>query len=799
MPTIETAVDARKTVQGARQHNQAVRSMGSAARDAQGRFLATEKRLGGLSDAARNAGKMLAGMFAIGGLAAGIRQTMQTITDFEETMTTVRGVSGATAEEFERLTAKARELGATTRFSATEAGEGLLFLARAGFDTTEALDAVESTLNLAAAGGIALGEAADYASNIVQQFGLAASETERVVDALVVTANNANTDVRQLAEAMKFAGPIAGSLGISLEETAAAMGALGDSGIQAGMAGTGLRMVMLRLVGPTGEARAAIESLGLSMSDVDPTANSLVDVFGRLDEAGLTAAQAQKIFGTETAAVALTLSEATEKMEELGGAMDDGEGTAQDFASMMNDTLSGSMKALGSAISELQLQAGQQGLLGVMRGIIDTATNTALALGGMSHEIDGNRRLYEGLAHAVTFATTAITTFAAVRVLGFLGSLASGLRASTLATHGLTAAMKANPIGLLATGLSIAAGAFMTFRSATAESTDELNAHTDAIERLLEAQERLSRGMDSDDPARALRGVAEITRQIEEAMVEVGRIQSEGIAVRATADMSALSSLVESGTIEMPGGLPEFLSADVKATQEVLDLLEKQLEKHEGMADELRDEVTASSDLTASREEALGVEQAITEERERQLERLGRQERALTDFGEAYANIFAERELIGLDDAERAVREDLREFEEMLRVSSLPREQADALLAQVERELRKNQELLAEQDQQPEDPAVRDLESEQRADRERRAMDVFLREDTRARGIELGPLFSGIGDAFAASRGAEHGPADPQEKLVNQGDQQIIRMDRMVDALEKMARRKLVPTVSLGG
>ncbi len=279
MPTLELAIDARRARLGASQFNSAAGSVTKSATGASGAVTRFNTAVGGVGAAARRATAPLTGLVAgFAGIAAA-SSAIRTIVDFEQTIATLQTVTQATTADLDRLEATARQLGATTRFSATEAGEGLVFLARAGFDANQAIAALPSTLDLATNGAIELGEAADFASNILSAFQLDASETERVVDTLVNTANSANTDVRQLAEALKFAAPIAGNLGITVEETAAAIGVLGDVGIQASLAGTNLRGIIAGLLGPTSGAQKVLAELGLTLEDIDPTTRSLTDIF----------------------------------------------------------------------------------------------------------------------------------------------------------------------------------------------------------------------------------------------------------------------------------------------------------------------------------------------------------------------------------------------------------------------------------------------------------------------------------------------------------------------------------------
>ena len=324
MPTLQLAIDARGAKKGAQEFENAskkVQTSSKKGRDELGRFT---KKFKGMHFAVGKLKLALGGLFV--GFTAGmaVRAAIRTIAQFEETMTMLRGVAVRTNQtleeqekQFTALAKTARELGASTRFSATEAAEGLLFLARAGFSVQQSIEAIPATLNLAAVGGLALGEAADYASNILSQFNMAAEETVRVVDVLVITANRANTDVRQMAQAMKYVGPIAGALGIAIEDVAAAIGVLGDAGIQATMAGRGLRGALAALINPTNDMVDVIENLGLTLDDVDLRTNSLIEIFKKFADAGFTARDSLILFGRMNAAAGLIMAASTEKMGDL--------------------------------------------------------------------------------------------------------------------------------------------------------------------------------------------------------------------------------------------------------------------------------------------------------------------------------------------------------------------------------------------------------------------------------------------------------------------------------------------------
>src|SRR5690625_4114830 len=197
-------------------------------------------------------------------------------------MNEVAALSGATGDELDQLRAKAREMGAATMFSASEAADAMGFLAMAGFDTNEVLEAIPGTLQLAASAQMDLGRAADIVSNILTGYGKTTEELAHVNDVLVASFTSANTNLEQLGEAMKYAGPVASSAGVQFEEAAAALSLMGNAGIQGSMAGTSLRGALSRILSPTDAAAGAMERAGLSFTDAQERILPLVDILEQL-------------------------------------------------------------------------------------------------------------------------------------------------------------------------------------------------------------------------------------------------------------------------------------------------------------------------------------------------------------------------------------------------------------------------------------------------------------------------------------------------------------------------------------
>lgn len=314
---------------------------------------------------------------AVAGVGYAVYAALRPAMQFEQAMARVGAVSRASAEDQARLTRAARDLGATTSFSARQAAEGMGYLAMAGFDVNETIAAMPGLLNLAAAAGSDLGSTSNIASNILSGFGLQTDQMGRLGDVLVNTFTSSNVTLEMLGSTMRMAAPVAEGLGLSLEQVSAMAGLLGNTGIQGEMAGTALRAVLLRLSSPSNEAAEALERLNIQVSDHGGNLRDVPTILAEMDRAmqGLGSATRQElltaIFGQEAAAAALVLtSEAgsgalqtyTESLRETG--------SAATVAARMNDTTEGAMRRLASATEEAQIALGN-GLLPVLSDLAE--------------------------------------------------------------------------------------------------------------------------------------------------------------------------------------------------------------------------------------------------------------------------------------------------------------------------------------------------------------------------------------------------------------------------------------------
>lgn len=299
---------------------------------------------------------------SIVGVGFSASSIISTFSDFKSGMSTVKALTGATDEEFIQLTETAENLGATTKFTATEASEGMKYLAMAGWETSEIIEAMPGLLNLAAAGATDLGTAADIVSDVMTAMGMEAGEAGRAADVFAKAATSSNTTIEGLGNTLKYAAPIAHSFGMTLEDVAAAAGLMANAGIKGEMAGTALRASLLRMSSPTSDMTKAMKKLGISFTEESGQMKSMSTIIRSLETsfAGLSQAQrleyAQTLFGTEAASAWLGLidqgADAYDKMaESLYGCA----GAAEQMAQTQLDNLAGDMTLLQSAADGMKI------------------------------------------------------------------------------------------------------------------------------------------------------------------------------------------------------------------------------------------------------------------------------------------------------------------------------------------------------------------------------------------------------------------------------------------------------------
>ncbi|GAB7081576.1 phage tail tape measure protein [Megalodesulfovibrio paquesii] len=340
-------------------------------------------------------------------------------------------------EEFRRLTATARELGATTAWSASEAAGGMQYLAMAGFKANDIIAAMPGMLDLATAGNIDLAQAADIASNILSGFGLPAERMGYLGDVMTNTFTSSNTSLAMLGDTMKYVAPVAKSLGVGVETVAAMAGKLGDVGIQGSEAGTAMRAMYARLASPPKEAAKMMQRLGVHAKDAKGNLRDMPTILAEMNAAmtkrGLGTAQRadvlSTIFGVEALAAATELMNKSSSGE-LQAFIEQikEEGAAAEVARKQQETLMGQFKALGSATESLAISIGNV-LAPVVRGATAILTRAASAVDTFANAHPELTKVVVGaVAGLMAFKVASIGLgYALTFVTGPLHSLRAGL------------------------------------------------------------------------------------------------------------------------------------------------------------------------------------------------------------------------------------------------------------------------------------------------------------------------------------------------------------------------------------
>lgn len=301
--------------------------------------------------------------------------------DFEEGMSEVQAISRASASDMELLREKAKEMGAETKFSATESAAAFKYMAQAGWNTEDMLNGISGVMSLAAASGEDLALTADIVTDSLTAFGLEAKDAAHFSDVLAMTANATNTDVANLGYTFKYVAPVAGALGYSIEDMSVAIGLMANSGIKAETAGTALRAILTNLAKPTKQMTSYMEELGISLTDtqgnVKPFNEVMIDLRKRFN--GLTEAQkaeyAAGIAGKEAMSGLLAIVNASdEDFAALTKQINNCNGAAEEAAKIMQDNLKGSVEQLGGALETLGIEF-YESVDAPIRTIVDSATS----------------------------------------------------------------------------------------------------------------------------------------------------------------------------------------------------------------------------------------------------------------------------------------------------------------------------------------------------------------------------------------------------------------------------------------
>ena len=475
---------------------------------------------------------------------------------FEAGMSGVKAIAGASEEEFQKLTDKAKALGASTKFTATEASQAMNYMAMAGWNAEQMLSGIDGVISLAAASGGDLAQTSDIVTDAITAFGLKAEDVGHFSDVLAAAAANANTNVSMMGETFQYCAPIAGALGFSVEDVAEAIGLMANSGIKSSMAGTALRTLFTKL---SDEVKITGKNLGevtIQTSNADGSMRSLTDILNDMRGAFSQLSQSEKSTAAESIAgkYAMTgllalMNSGADDVDKLRGAIEECDGASADMAQTMQDNTAGAVTIMQSALEGLGIAAYEKfgdkirdkvnefaDLFSGLTERIDSGEfdeafgNIANAAGdlvemlvdfasealpGFTNALSGAISLLSGAHDVAANAATAFVTFKAALAISKVAegvvvtvkSLTAAIKAQTIAQEALNLAASVNPYVLVAEALAVA----VTATVALTNAMDDCNERAD---KLIDNSKDLSQS--SEDYQKKSKGLEDIKKRYDD-------------------------------------------------------------------------------------------------------------------------------------------------------------------------------------------------------------------------------------------------------------------------------------------
>ena len=453
---VETEQELRRLEQQAEQSATALQKIG-----------ATGEKLQAVGDKVSGVGQKL---LPVTGVVTGLgTAAVKTAADFDSAMSKVAAVSGATGSDFDKLRDKAREMGAKTKFSATEAADAMNYMAMAGWKTEDMLSGIEGVMYLAAASGEDLATTSDIVTDALTAFGLTAGDSGHFADVLAAASSNANTNVSMMGETIKYCAPVAGALGFSVEDTAEAIGLMGNAGIKASQAGTSMRSIMTNLTGDVKLSGAAIGDVTIATTNADGSMRSLSAILAdcRVAFGGMTEAEkannAETLVGKNAMSGFLALMNAApEDIAKVSGAVNNCKDAAKNMADTMQDNLEGQLTILKSQLQELAISFGDL-LMPAVRSIVSGLQGMVDVLNAM---LDGVKQVIMIIALlAAALGPVLIIIGKVISAVGtimtIIPKLAGVINTVKTAFGALNAVMLANPIAIVIAAIAALVAAFV--------------------------------------------------------------------------------------------------------------------------------------------------------------------------------------------------------------------------------------------------------------------------------------------------------------------------------------------------
>ncbi|ADZ83217.1 phage tail tape measure protein [Cellulosilyticum lentocellum] len=538
---------------------------------------ASSKKLRAVGNTMNSVGNSLS-MYATMPILAVGTATVKAASSFEAAMSEVKAISGATGEEFDALVEKARHMGETTKYSATQSAEALKYMAMAGWRTQQMLDGLEGIMYLAASSGEELGSVSDIVTDSMTAFGMSAEEASHFADVLAAASAASNSSVATMGESFTYAAPLAGTFGYSIEDVALALGLMANNGIKASQGGTALRKIFAqmsddievlqangeKLIVKTTNADGSMRSLdsvlrdlraafngmsdasktainddlvqsakdlGVELTDEKGTLKDTATLYGEVQEAvealtkstdGLTDAQkvqeAEAIGGKTAMAGLLTLINSSEEdYNKLSDAIYNCEGAAEEMAEIMNDNLQGQFVLLKSQLEGVAIQLGET-FIPMFRDALTTVSGWITKFSELDQETQKNIIKWTMLAAAIGPVLKVGGTF-----LKLSSSIISGIGKISGKMDGLISVVKASPKAFTAAGLAITA--LVTVLALWKKSADEAR---EAQEKALESARNYSKTAKSlEDLKKQYKEVNELQEDDKDKKEQLKAIQEE--------------------------------------------------------------------------------------------------------------------------------------------------------------------------------------------------------------------------------------------------------------------------------
>lgn len=548
---------------------------------------------------------------------------VKTASDFDTSMSKVRALSGATGDDYDRLREKAREMGATTKYSAVDAADSLGFMALAGWDTNQMIDGLDGVMNLAAASGMDLAEASDIVTDYLSAFGLEAADATKMADEMAYAQAHSNTTTTQLGEAFGNSAARMHTAGQSMETTTALLEAFANQGTKGSEAGTQLAATMRDIGNAMEDGRIQIGDTSIAVQDQDGNFRNLIDILADVEAAtegmGTAEKQAalQAVFTRNSYnAVSQALTEGTANIKQYEQELYAANGTAKTMAEVMEDNLAGQITKLKSAVQELGISLGDTLVPMVRKGVewLQDLVDKFNALDDTTKE------------NIVKFGLVAA---AIGPVLTVVGKATSGIGSLISTFGGLTAGMGAIPFGpvtLAITGVATAIGLVV---AANAEQERAYREANEEIYAAIDASEKARRSMEETGNAigtafdEADESIAMATERAEMATSMVDRLEELVSAEQlSSAEMIEAKSIVSQLNAAYPG-----LNAEIDengrllgtSTEEMRGFIDNALEMAtvEAKQQALKNTMQELTDAITAKVEAQAREKQVIEELEK--------------------------------------------------------------------------------------------------------------------------------------------------------------------------------------